>query len=110
MADPIKLRIGRNLRQLREERGMTQEEISHECNVSWRSWQRWERGHAQPTWKSIVQVSGELGIDTEEIIGTRDAGALRPEPLEDQVAKLMLKVSMLETQFHNLAHRREGMA
>ena len=107
MKHPIKVRIGRNLRQLRKERGMTQEEISRRCDVSSRAWQRWERGHAQMQWDNVQQVAKALGIREEEIWGTRDAGVLRPEPLEDQVARLMLQVSLMETQLHNLIHRVE---
>lgn len=105
MDNLIRRRIASRLRELRSERGWTQEQAAREIGCSWRALQRWERGHAQPTWKSVQVLAKGYGVTPAAIIGEEAVSGLEDETLEARVDKLTLKVSQLETQLHGLMQK-----
>lgn len=101
----IRRRIASSLRELRSERGWTQEQAAREIGCSWRALQRWERGHAQPNWKSVQILARGYGVTPSAIIGEESVPGMDGENLEDRVDRLTLKVSQLETQLHGLMQK-----
>lgn len=100
----IRKGIARRLRELRHEKGWTQEQASRNINCSWRALQRWERGHAQPNWESVKLLANGYGVTTAQIVGQESLSG-QPESLESRVDQLTLQVSKLETQLNNLFQR-----
>lgn len=100
----IRKGIARRLRELRHEKGWTQEQAARNINCSWRALQRWERGHAQPNWESVKLLANGYGVTTSQIVG-QEALSGKPESLESRVDQLTLQVSKLETQLNNLFQR-----
>lgn len=100
----IRKQIARRLRELRQERGWTQEDASRRIGCSWRSLQRWERGHSQPTWDSLEELARGYNVTPSQIIG-QEAMDGKPQSLESRVDQLSLQVAMLETQLNNLFQR-----
>lgn len=54
--------LGKAIRQLREERGMTQEALAHAAGVTVGHLSTIERGHSNPTWATVRAVA--LAVDT----------------------------------------------
>jgi transcriptional regulator with XRE-family HTH domain len=50
------------LRQLRTERGDTQEDLAHKAGLTVAAFARIERGHANPTWTTVRRLAGALDI------------------------------------------------
>ena len=59
--------LGKAIRQLREERGMTQEALAHAAGVTVGHLSTIERGHSNPTWATVKAVSGALGAAMTEL-------------------------------------------
>lgn len=53
--------LGKAIRQLRQERDMTQEALAHAAGVTVSHLSTIERGHSNPTWATIKDVSRGLG-------------------------------------------------
>lgn len=100
----IRKGIAARLRELRHEKGWTQEQAARNIDCSWRALQRWERGHAQPTWDSVQMLAKGYGVTTAQIIGQEPMRG-KPDSLEARVDQLTLQVSKLETQLNNLFQR-----
>ncbi len=69
MADRARanLALGRALRQLREQRGMTQEELADAAGIHSVSLSRIERGVRNATWGVIVALSEGLGTTPTKV-------------------------------------------
>lgn len=59
--------LGQALKSLREERGLTQEAISHEAGVTIGAYGRIERGEVSPTWSTVRVIAKALGISMREL-------------------------------------------
>ena len=72
-------KIGRFLRRLRSERGLTQEQAAEELNVSNRSVSRWENGTNLPDLGLLMQLAGYYGLEVGELLdGERKGGEEEP--------------------------------
>jgi transcriptional regulator with XRE-family HTH domain len=54
--------LGKAIRQLREERGMTQEALAQEAGVTVGHMSMIERGHSNPTWATVKAVAAGLNM------------------------------------------------
>ena len=54
--------LGKAIRQLREERGMTQESLAQEAGVTVGHMSMIERGHSNPTWATVKAIAGALDV------------------------------------------------
>lgn len=94
--------VGRNIRQLRDERGWSQEELARRSGCSWRAVQRWERGHAQPRWDSLTQLAEGFGVDPMTLVGP---GGGTTEPIETQIGRMSIQIADLETKLGSLIQK-----
>jgi transcriptional regulator with XRE-family HTH domain len=68
------VKIGRNLRRLREDRLLTQEELGEAAEVSRDQVSRIERDEVDPRFSTIRKLARALEVDPHELTkGTRDA-------------------------------------
>ena len=68
-------KIGMFLKELRKQKGITQEEFAEHLNVSSRSVSRWETGNNMPDISLLVDIADFYGVDVREIIeGERKSG------------------------------------
>jgi transcriptional regulator with XRE-family HTH domain len=90
-------RLGANVRQLREARGMTQEQMARLSSVPRATWSNMESGTANPTLTVLHRIARALQVPLEELTSTpRSSGRLhRRETLavrkqgDGQVRKLL---------------------
>ena len=59
--------LGEAIRQLRQKRRLTQEELAHEADITTGTLSLIERGHANPTWGTIKSVATALKVSMGEL-------------------------------------------
>ena len=64
--------IGKNIKLLRERKGMTQEELGKAVGVSSMAVSQWENNRAVPRMGSIERLSEALGVSKSELISDDD--------------------------------------
>lgn len=64
--------LGKAIRQLRNERGMTQEALAQEAGVTVGHLSMIERGHSNPTWGTVRRIAGALGVAVEDLAKLAD--------------------------------------
>jgi transcriptional regulator with XRE-family HTH domain len=74
MADDLGDRIARNLKQLREARGLTQEQIAKIAGLPRATWTNLESGVANPTVAVLHRAAGALQVSVEELLSAPRAG------------------------------------
>ncbi len=67
-ADDVAFNLGNNVRQLREARGLTQQEIARIAGVPRPTWANLESGAANPTLAVLVRAADALQVSLEELI------------------------------------------
>jgi XRE family transcriptional regulator, regulator of sulfur utilization len=70
MTDELGERIARNLKQLSEARGLTQEQMAKVANVPRATWTNLESGSANPTLSVLHRAAGALQVTIEELLST----------------------------------------
>ena len=80
-------KIGTLLKELRKEKGLTQEQFAEMVNVSNRTVSRWENGNNMPDLDILIQISDYYEIDLRELLdGERKSEKMNKE-LEETVLK-----------------------
>lgn len=59
--------LGQAIRQLREKRGTTQEDLAHAANITTGTLSLIERGQANPTWGTVKGIAAALGVSMGEL-------------------------------------------
>ena len=73
-------KIGKFLKELRKQKGLTQEQIAEKFNVSNRTISRWENGHNMPDLDILIELSDYYEVDLREILnGERKSGNMDKE-------------------------------
>lgn len=60
--------LGLNIRELREEKGLSQQELADNCEIAKSTVQRIEKGQMNPTITKLKRICESLGIDIKELI------------------------------------------
>ena len=66
--------IGKNLRELRREKGMTQEQLAEHFNVARRTVSRWETGSNMPDLDILIEMSDFYDVDLRELLDGEKSG------------------------------------
>lgn len=61
-------KIAANLKQLRKELGVTQEQLAQKLHVTRQTVSAWERGQAQPSLDTLRQIAQALGVEEERLL------------------------------------------
>lgn len=64
----IRQRLGRNLRRLRDEKGLSQEAFAHEANIHRTYISDIERGARNPTITVVEKIALALGVTASELL------------------------------------------
>ena len=64
MSAPVKAdaALAATVRRLRTQRGETQEDFAHRAGITVAAFARIERGHANPTWTTVLRIAAALEI------------------------------------------------
>lgn len=55
------------IRQLREDRGITQEDLAHGAGITTGTLSKIERGLANPSWTTVERIAGALGTSVARL-------------------------------------------
>ena len=69
----MKLLIGENLRRLRREKDITQEELAEVLGVSYQSVSRWENGACYPDMELLPTLAAFFGVSIDALLGADEA-------------------------------------
>ena len=85
--DPRDTEIGKRIRALRLERGLSQTELGNLLGVTFQQIQKYEKGANRVGASRLTQISGVLGVPLPTLFeGTPSAG----QPMADQTARTLL--------------------
>ena len=77
------VKIGEFLRELRKGKGLTQEQLAEQFNISRRSVSRWETGSNMPDVGLLIELADFFDVDIREIID----GERKSEDMEKEILK-----------------------
>jgi len=66
-SDQAQPALGKAIRQLRQEREMTQEALAHDAGVTVSHLSTIERGHSNPTWATVKEIAAALNVRMIEL-------------------------------------------
>ena len=82
-------KMGKFLRQLRNEQGLTQEELAEKFYTSSRTVSRWERGKTPPDLNTLIELADFYDVDIREIID----GERKSEIMEKETKETLQRVA-----------------
>ena len=82
-------KIGRFLKELRNEKGITQEQAANEFGVAQRTVSRWETGSNVPDLSILVELADFYDVDIREVIN----GERKSEIMDKDVKETLVMVS-----------------
>ena len=83
------MKIGNFLKELRKEKGLTQEQLAEHFNVSNRTVSRWENGNNMPDISILIELSEFYEVDIREII----EGERKDENMNEEEKDTLTKVA-----------------
>lgn len=83
------MKIGAFLRELRKEKGLTQEQLAEHFNVTSRSVSRWETGSNLPDLDILIGISDFYDVDLREILN----GERKSEKMDKELKETVEKVA-----------------
>ena len=81
-------KIGSFLKELRKEKGLTQEQLAEEFNVAARTVSRWENGYNLPDLSILVELAEYYDIDIRELIAGERKSENMTEDMKDTLEKV----------------------
>ena len=66
-SDQPQVALGKAIRQLREERDMTQEALAHAAAITVGHLSTIERGHSNPTWATVKAITAALDLSVAHL-------------------------------------------
>lgn len=94
--------IGEFLKQLRKEKGMTQEQLAEQFYVSGRTVSRWETGNNMPNISTLVKLADFFSVSIPELID----GERKQENMDEEVKKATEKLSGYVVMENNRFRKR----
>ena len=91
---------GANIKRLREQHGLTQEQLGKMVDVSRSTITQWERGWTTPRMGNVQLLAGALGVSTADIIADElpPSNAIKPTTAKPAYAPLLGRVHAGEAQ------------
>lgn len=93
-------KIGDFLKELRKEKGLTQEKLAEQFNVSSRTVSRWENGNNMPDLDILIEISDYYEVDLREILN----GERKSEKMEKEMKETVLQAA----EYTNLEAERNN--
>lgn len=93
------VKTGEFLRELRKEKGLTQEQLGERLHVTGKTVSRWETGTYMPPVQMMLAMSGLYGVSINEILSGQRLTAEEQSPkAEENLTALMKENQLFEQQ------------
>nr|MCR5681894.1 helix-turn-helix domain-containing protein [Clostridiales bacterium] len=90
----MKLYLGETIKRLRQQKGLTQEQLADKLGVSFQSVSRWEGGSSYPDIELIPEIAGFFHVSIDELMGMDQS--LRDKKLNEALQQLAGNVPLEE--------------
>lgn len=81
-------KMGRFLKELRREKGVTQEQLSEILGVTSRSISRWENGVNMPDFDLIIEIANYYDVSIEELLDAERKNEMVDKKTEETILKV----------------------
>ena len=98
-------KIGSFLKELRKQKGITQEQLAEHFGVSNRSVSRWENGNNMPDMDILIEISDYYDVDLREILN----GERKGETMNNEVKDTVLQAVDYTNTENEKYNRRVGI-
>jgi len=95
-------KVGLFFKELRKEKGVTQEQLAEKLNVSGRTVSRWETGTNMPDLDILIEIADFYGVDIRELID----GERKSEKMNKEIEETVLKVADYSNEEKNRLMRK----
>lgn len=102
----MNLLIGENIRRLRRERGLTQEEAAAHLGISFQSISKWERGDGYPDITMLPALAHYFDVSVDELLGTNE---LRKSERYGEINRLWMENNRAGRHAENTALMRQSL-
>lgn len=75
--------LGENIRRLRQERGLCQEDLGRRIGASKQSVSNWENGNIAPSIDLLIRLADFFGVSTDYLLGREERRTLNAAGLSD---------------------------
>lgn len=82
-------KIGSFFKKLRNEKGLTQEQLAEQFGVSGRTVSRWETGHNMPDLDILIEMADYYDVDLRELLN----GERKGEEMEQEMKETLLQLA-----------------
>ena len=80
--------FGENLKTLRRNKGITQEELAARLNVIRQTISKWEKGQSVPDAEMLVKLAEIFEVSVSQLLGSRIEPGAQPDALAEQLARI----------------------
>ena len=80
--------FGENLKTLRKNKGITQEELAARLNIVRQTVSKWEKGQSVPDAEMLVKLAEVFEVPVSHLLGSRIEPDARPDALAEQLARI----------------------
>lgn len=77
-----------NIKNARQAKGMTQEELAIRLNVTRQTISKWEKGLSIPDAEILIKLSEVLDVSVSELLGTNTNDTMNNDNLAEQLARI----------------------
>ena len=80
--------FGENLKTLRKNKGITQEELAVRLNVVRQTISKWEKGQSVPDAEMLVKLAEFFEVPVSQLLGLRIEPEAQPDALAEQLSRI----------------------
>ena len=92
------MNIGNKIKELRKQRGITQEQLADSIGISFQAVSKWENGLSLPDSGNLILLAEVLCTDVEYLTTGRYTSAIRPPVVIKTVERVEVSVPKVEIQ------------
>lgn len=81
--------VADRIKSLREQKGLTQTELSKQLGITRSSVNAWEMGISVPSTQYIVELAGIFGISTDYLLGVDTSASISVVGLDDDDVRIV---------------------
>lgn len=96
------IKFGKFLKELRKERGLTQEQLAEQFDVSRRTVSRWETGNNMPDLDILIEIADYYEVDLRELID----GERKSEKLNEDLRETLSKAAEYSAEEKNSRRKK----